>query len=695
MKRFKEGNTALVAGKILARLVIISFIITNSVSAQIELNNFGVTNKLKTHLGYTKFFVIDYNNDDQKDLFLFGNQEKSFVLHKGLKDSTFSEAVRKFFFFPIDDFKWLNKSATGDDYYIFASRNKRLVGLVSFTKSYSLQLLNTIQFDSYPSSIRITDFNKDGKNEALIFGNNFNGLKLIRNEGYKLYSETLLEQSLFNDLVIMDFNQDENDDIILIDVLNNSIKFLENSEDNYFVTSREINKEETILTIDGIDFDEDGFKDLIIGNEKGIEILEGDSVYSFSSSGSIKNEYPVDNFIISDFNTDNKFDLALINKSAGSLDITFNFDSDMEKLEYPFAGISDFKILRKQDKSLLLSLSDNGYFKILSNINNYGKDFAFSAGSSANKITLYNSETNSPNLVFNTSIDNYVSLLNITSNAEIKTLYQTQLLQNYSEFACTQDMQTIIGFDLGSRLLEFVSVNKNRDKELMRLQSFVYTEFPIMNLVVDSENVIQILEREKKELYNSLIKKVDGNYQNSVHTLIDSNVVDAFIKRNGNILYWKNKNQKLYFKSFANGEYKNIIEYALTDTSKIQTFIQGDKHSSLIFTYFKIGNTVKFYILEKDKISEFALNEKKNVQLIKGNIQIFTDSDDKKFLYAYNNELFELNIFEIEKGKKLLSHYNTFEGISINDYFIDRILGKSYLVYTSSENSSVNFKVMN
>jgi len=120
-------------------------------AAQTTLNNFGISEIYKTYPGYTKFSIIDFNSDGIEDLILYGNQAKNFVLHKGLSDSTFAPPVKKFFFFPIDDFKWFNTSDDGENFYIFVSRNRRIAGIVSFTSNYSLRLLNQIDFNSYPS----------------------------------------------------------------------------------------------------------------------------------------------------------------------------------------------------------------------------------------------------------------------------------------------------------------------------------------------------------------------------------------------------------------------------------------------------------------------------------------------------------------------------------------------------------------
>ncbi len=259
MTLFKDARTVFPLGKVIIRTLLLLLFLFSNLFSQSTLNNFGISEFVNTYSGYTKFSFVDFDQDGVKDLILYGNNQKNFVLHRGLKDSTFSKPIRKFFFFPIDDFKWLTKSKSGEDYYIFISRNKRLTGIVSFTSSYSLQLLNTIEFNSYPSSIKIVDLDQNGKNEALIFGNNFNGIQQITNNGYRLENSELNNENVYSDIVIKDFNQDDLEDLIAIDVIKNSISFLENTEFNGFIPIRGIEFDESIYSIESLDYDNDSF----------------------------------------------------------------------------------------------------------------------------------------------------------------------------------------------------------------------------------------------------------------------------------------------------------------------------------------------------------------------------------------------------------------------------------------------------
>ena len=303
---------------------------------------------LNTYSGYTKFSFVDFDQDGVKDLILYGNNQKNFVIHRGFRDSTFSKPIRKFFFFPIDDFKWLTKTKSGTDYYLFVSRNKRLIGLVSFTNSFSLQLLNSIEFNSYPSSIKIVDLNKNGKNEALIFGNNFNGIQHITNNGYKLENFELNIENVYSDIILQDFNQDDLEDLIAVDVIKNSISFLENNEFSGFVPIREIEFDESLFSIEVLDYNNDNFTDLIVAKENGLEILLGDSVYSYTKQSEFKTPFTSSQFILADLNKDSTYDLFKINSLGDQLVMYSNIFKEKEPINIEFGGISFIKFSKRK-----------------------------------------------------------------------------------------------------------------------------------------------------------------------------------------------------------------------------------------------------------------------------------------------------------------------------------------------------------
>ncbi len=697
-KLSKDGNIVFPLGKVIIKVLpLLLFCITN-LSSQTLLNNFGISDFVNTHSGYTQFIFLDYNKDGIEDLFLFGNQEKSFVLHEGLKDSTFSNPLRKFFFYPIDDIKWLTKSAEGDDYYIFVSRNKRLIGLVSFTRSYSLQLLHTIEFNSYPSAIEITDLDSDGKNEALIYGNNFNGLIQIKNKGYLLESEPLIERNVFSDLVMLDFNQDETEDIIAIDVLNNIVTFLENTEINGFISSRKIEFEETLYSLQKFDYYNNDFADLAVTKEGGLEIFQGDSVYSFDSSVNYPFLFNPHNFQIADFNSDHKKDFVIINELEDKLVLYSDYETEIVPLNIEFSGIVSFKLIDKNNRRSLVTLSKNGKIQILSNEIRWENTFSLSVGGSPNNIKYFDwNDSLYSYFLINNTIDNSINILRLDTTGNFVDLESYPLLNSFSELEFSQNPKQLIGYSTDNRLLEIISIDRT-DRNLYN-PKFLYTTAPVNQLIVDNENNIQVLELEQNKLYHETIVHSEEKYFSDEISIIDSSAIASYITASGQIYYWKNNENQYSFNRLIEGESKNLISIIEKDSSDKPNLIIEDLSSNddFLVTIFSSGRNEVVYLVMGDKIQTFHSQIKlvSDDQFASKNIQFYSSAIGYKSLFVYQPPENKFLIFEFDDLHNLLVIRNTIDAVNINDYFVNNFFGKPYLVYSNNDNNCITFKVLN
>jgi len=463
------------------------------------------------------------------------------------------------------------------------------VGLVSFTKSNSLQLLNTIEFDSYPSEIKITDFNNDGINEALVYGNNFNGLILIRNEGYRLNAEILFEQSLFNDLVLIDFNQDDLTDIVLIDILNNSLKFLENTEVGQFFLNREIEKDESLYCLEIANINNDSFSD------------------SFSSSFLFNNDFPVDNFIFTDFNSDNYPDLAIINRVENRLEIKLSNKNENESIFYLFDGISDFESFTGSTSSSLLVLSKNGRLHLVSAENNIGKNFSYSIGGVPNKIySMHNSNASGSSIIYNNTIDNSVNILKLDSTSNIISNNDHQFLNKISDFAYSNNFEFLVGYEYRSRLLEFLS--EVTVKENINYQNYFYTDFPIEELIVDEQNKIHVLEKNVQNLHYEVLERAGQKIISSEQTVVDSFVVGASISNNSAIYYWQFQDSIYTLNLLVHGEKEKLLSVDSPDSILYNPiFVNSElRNDNISLTILGENNFQKIYLIKDKDIVEYS-----------------------------------------------------------------------------------------
>jgi hypothetical protein len=697
-KLSREGSIVFPPGKIFFNILPFIFFGFINLPSQTQLNNFGISDIINTHSGYTKFTFLDYNKDGIEDLFLFGNQGKSFVIHKGLKDSTFSGPIRKFFFFPIDDIKWLTKSANGEDYFIFVSRNKRLAGLVSFTRNYSLQLLHTIQFNSYPSSITITDFDNDGKNEALVYGNNFNGIVIITNDGYRLESEPLLQQNVFSDLLLFDFNQDEIDDLVAVDVLNNTITFLENSEISGFISGREIALDKSPYSLQSFDHNIDDFTDLIIAKEGGLEIFFGDSVYSYANSVDYTFSFTPDNFLLTDFNLDNKKDLVAINKLEDQVVLFSDYEAKSDPLNIEFDGIADIKLLDKDHLNSLVALSSEGEIQILSNKNMWPTTFSWSVGGKPNKLKFVEQKDSLFSyLLVNNTTDNSINIVQLDSSGNFINFENNPLLNYFSEFKNFQNLDQFIGYSKQNRLLEIIS--KDKIEQNSNNPIYLYTKYPIKQLMIDDENNIQLLEVDKNNLFHETIIQTEEKFSSDKIVFIDSSVVTSYMNASEQIYYWAHNDSTYSFNRLSNGENQRLINLVDNDSSFGAALILEDQSitKDILITIFSSDQNEVVYLVTDDKVQTYKSRTMliDNNRLTEQSMKFYSSTFAKKTLFIHNVTQSKIDIFEFDDKKNLLTLSNTIEAVNMNDYFVNKFYDKTYLVYTNNDNNCITFKVLN
>ncbi len=694
---FEDAKTVFPLGKLIIRTPVLFLFLFSNLFSQSTLNNFGASEFVKTYSGYSKFTLIDYDKDGVKDLFLYGNNTKSFVTHKGLNDSTFAGPIKKFFFFPIDDIKWLKRTKKGEDYYIFVSRNKRLAGLVSFTKSYSLQLLHSVEFNSYPSSIKIADLNDDGTNEALIYGNNFNGIQHLRNKGFKLETNEINDENVFSDLSVNDFNQDGLIDIIATDILKNTITFLENSEGNGFVQVREIELEENLFSLLIADYDNDSFNDLIVSKENGLDIFLGDSVNSYSNKIELSTSFTPEPFIISDLYKDSIFALVSINNLDDQLVLFSNIYKNESPIKIKFDGISDISLLVKKKKKALLALSKKGRILIINSAKKWGKTFSYSLGGIPTNIDHISWKDSSHSKIFvNNSADNEIDILTLDSLGSFSKLGFKSVLNPFSNFSISLNGNIIVCYTAKNRLLEINS--SGVEDNINNNPNFIYSYYPIENIIIDNENTIQVMELFQNELFHESIIKKNGKYISKEIFSIDSSVIKAQIVTNSQIYYWtKNKNQ-YQFKESLSGSIKVLVNVLDKDSTNktikilknkfysntdVVTIFSDEKKENL---YLWNGNQTKLYkssskILADDKLKDNF-------------VQYYSPSKKKKLLFVYNPVKHRMLEYKLNDELNTVVLRKTIEGIDLDDYFIKSYFNKMYLIFSDKIKNCLTFRIL-
>jgi len=638
--------------------------------------------------------LLDFNKDGIDDIFLCGNNRKNFTLHQGKKDSTFAKAVKTFFLFPIDEIVFFTKSKKGEDYYIFISRNKRLVGLVSFTKKNTLQLLHKIKLDSYPSVMKIVDLNKDNKPEALIYGNNFNGLALVENKGFRLSLTKIVKDKIFTDALIYDFNQDGYEEIILVDMLNNSLNFYESTPNRQLQNVREIVLDEIITKAKILNYNDDDFFDIAIAKESGIEILQGDSVYSFSKTENLDYNFTINSFLFSDLDSDGSNDFLLFNKTDDKIIFEYDRINDENNLVFYFPGLTDFNLQNNGNNKKLIALSKKGKLNIVSNLSQWGSSFDFYVGQKPTIIkTIKKKDKNNFGFAIYDEQDKSVNIILIDSVGNFNSAIKIPFTNPVSNFVISNDLSTIIGYSEGDKLLEKISLSDFGKK---RMKYFMYANYPISDIKINNSANIFVAELDSGKLYSQVFLQKGNSYLPEKPIFIDSSVVSTTLgEKFGEYFYWnKNKNKYSFFAK-KNDKSKIILNIKNTDSNGFQSFfINGETQNQQRAIVYVKNNSKEFVYFPK-------LKSKQKIEICKKNKTSRSTTEDYFFLKGKQNKLFYRNkignqIIELQHNKKKNKFEQTkiIKTNKIKNFIVEKIFGKTYLIYSNIDNGNITFQII-
>lgn len=465
-KRCKEEKRDLSPVKVINKYLLLPLILTVNIESQILINGFYKYDLLKTVPGYEKILDFDFNKDQVNDLLLYNIHDKQFGLISFDTLGNVNQEINKFFYYNLRDIKPLPKIKSDEDLYVFVSRKNMLAGLASFTKYGTLQLLTTVEFDSYPSNVNTADLNNDGNYEAIVTGSAFNGMVLLTENKFVLSKNFISENKLYESASFIDYNYDGLTDIAAVDVLNNSIVFFTNYDSLYFSQERSIEFPEKVFNLNSLDFNRDSYTDLIFSKNSSIQILLGDSVSSFYRRRTIQTGGIPQKYVVADFNNDGLNDLAYILKEKGELYIAYQLTdltfSDPILLLHK-SGLVDLIMINHSNAMNLVSLDLNGRLHILTNRHDVSGFFKLaSIGSSLSVGTLKQGDNS---LLF--YIDNYLPSLKIYYGANLdffEMLYSIDLLNNYNHVKAFEVNETTVLFlcySINSFQSELIQINFN------------------------------------------------------------------------------------------------------------------------------------------------------------------------------------------------------------------------------------------
>lgn len=685
----------------ISSLFICLLFFSTEISAQLNISGFGKAKVLQTIPGYSSIYLTDYNLDDRNDLILFSNSTNNLLLIES-DASGYKQPAVKFFYFPISNMTYFKQRKNENDLQVFVSRKERLAGLVSFTPYGTLQLLNMYKFDSYPSSIKPGNFSSPNKTEVLVYGESFSGISLLEEKNLQLKEKKIIEQGIYSGLEVIDFDFDDFDDFAAVDELNNSLLFFYNDQYFQFTERRKIEFHENISLLSKVNFNNDEYYDLAVTAGKSVHILLGDSVYSFKNRFKINLDVDPDKILIKDFNKDKLPDLIFTGKSDKNLYIAA---AKNEVEFYPSELLINNKNITdlKQINNITAAISSQGELILLDNINYEDSDFRFFVSNSADKIFLFNSKDKRFKDMLSVDSENSSVKVHFSEAKQFNSFKSLELSFPHKKMIAntTRDsVKTIYFFTPGRRLLEIMKIDQKNYNIFLEKR---YTDNPILDLThgikeVDSTQTIFALVNKngglgvERFVYKDF-RYIAADYDHLSDFFIDANI--TFDRKPFVFFSDTMGSVKRFHKKYLNIKYQ--FQTVPVKDTVIWTLPQTGVYQSIV----KSSNTERIFFLS---IKERSLNiMDANTPALKG----ITKALPYKF-----ERIEELEISEIDKFRKLLLINDNFflitesreireflpsyliESENINGYFVTRLFGKNYFVYSTDKTGLINFSVI-
>jgi len=710
MKLFREDKIVLNLAAFLVELFLISSF-ANNLYAQIPINGFCESRTIETGLNHQEIYPLDFNNDSFGDLFVFSHDANKFSLLKSESDTAFTGIKDKFFFYPITDFIMFKRNEEGSPLYLLLSREQRLVCLTSITEYGTMLLLNQHKFDSYPSRIIVTDIDKDGEKEALVSGENFDGISVIREENFVLEEEKILVSGVYSKLQIFDMNYDSYPDIVAVNRLENSFSFFINNQAGEFEKIRSMNQTDIINDFVIFDLNNDLYSDIVTTNQDGFKIMIGDSVSSFRESLFLSTSSTPDDFVYDDFNNDGNYDIAFLNKTAGELYLTFSLGelkfSKPVLINYQ-EGLESVSNYYNENERRLVVLSNTGKIKMINKLNKLKNFVDLALGGRPTSIEFLS--TGREDQFGFCFVDSYNNTLNVlVQNDEnlIGNLYQQRLSNGFSKLNILKtgsDQFTIGCYSPGERLIELFEFNLLDN--LVKKSSF-YSNAAIFSLFLDqdsteSEGNLILYTRDNNTLEIERIERAGGEYNSVYSEEFSDNVLNLTrsIENPENMYYWRKDSNLVSLHRSSEFPIPSNSEEIYKFTSQADV---NKKYPLKVFNSIVLNKEIVVSLLWGEKTSRILLWDEKNVYVKNLDFTFekefpeyqlaFCRENEKEYLFIYSSGKNVLHKIEVLEDFYQWNYSDSIAGLDMYDYFIDNFqINEIYIMFTGSSQNCISIK---
>lgn len=618
-------------------LIILFLLLVEEIKTQIPINRFYKFNEYSTAKNYNNFYLYDYDKDGFEDVFLLGNKTTSIIVHKSEIRPIISESFRKVFSYPINGLEpiFINSSISGS--HIFISSTEKRIGLLSIDNNANFQLVSQTKLDSRPDYIVTDKYGQFNRKRSIVFGNNFNGISLITVNNLLINQRKLVENKIFPFAVFYDINYDNHSDIIAFNKINRNIEFYFSDLSLDYNHYRSINVNRNITDLKVMDFNNDGYGDILYSFSNKINIVYGDAVSPYENSLIIETQNNIDKFQLEDLNNDGFLDIIYENKNSIFVMFAKNIDSYWEEILYENSdNKAAITILKRSSNIHLLSYYNDGKIYSYSQLKNKQSQFTIKLSPDTHSSLFYMND-NKENMAVLDSTNKKITIVSNFTQPESK-YYSINLSQNYTNIFHFNNY--LITYSNESKWIDIIKIVNNIPQ---RKVNRVFIGKYINDIKSEKDKIIVIaslfdnLETKSIDLINFIPK-----------TINTKNIIN------------KSKN---YFDNLSN-DIINIIQdstniyLSYLTKEMMHQFHFRDYIDKLIFVNFNLFDRKDGYSLICKEENDFVITSNKRQVRISMNKDKFNYDINKSFVFRYqdrnrffiynnvNNNMLELKIIE-------------------------------------------------
>lgn len=678
---------------------------------QIPINGFCKYDSYTVPSGYSNLAVANVFKDSFDDLILYNPGKKKYALLKGTKNG-FTDINQLKIKYEISALLTPKSGGINKRDLIFISRKNRLLGEYRIKLDMPPGLINKLGFNSFPGNISEADINDDGIDEFMIFGAGFEGISLIYKSTERFGERKIVSGSSFSSTDFIELNDDGYIDIAAFNIIENTIQFFYNDGEANFHLTRSIPLINEAGNLTAVDFDNDGYDDLIFAMGGSLKILYGDFQASYETSAILNMNFSPDDFIVGEFNKDGLHDIAYINTNEGILSVLFNdngrqFYDELVYMKKP--GLNDLQNYNVDSENGIAVISEEGKLYTVTTISEIESIENINLIPGIKAITLSsfdNGNDNITDLCFIDSYDQNMKIFMQSKNNVPSLFYSIPTAENHNDIIIDDTFdyeKTFYCYSDGSQLIEVFKVDFLKNK-IERKQLYAPGEIKDSKIErVDSTLVnIHLAYNKSNKLFLGKFEHRRLSTTFRELPFIDRNVINAqlFIDENPIVYYWKEEMDSVhlyraeiltgadkyhkYFSLFRTEEMKIITVSAdlkSTGGPSIMSFIDSENRN------FMISSDLNGYSIYPPATEDFRLLIEKENRLFFGDI----DDGGKGKLTVYTTDTNSLNMINVTGRVKKYSLIKLLDREGVGSYFIDNFVSNNFcFIYSNTMESCIS-----